>query len=133
LIRNNDSRQMFGRVLMMVSLCLVFAASCTIIPNRAEGNNIQPSPAMQKMRMAQLIIKFRNNVPEPSKIAFVQELSRDAQATLFYVRPMSGGAHVFRVDNISSAAQLAEVIQRLAKRPDVLYVEQDKIMQHQQK
>jgi hypothetical protein len=81
----------------------------------------------------QLIIKFRNNIADPSTIAFVQELSRDAQATLFYIRPMSGGAHVFRVENISTASQLAEVIQRLAKKPEIIYVEQDSIMQHQQK
>jgi hypothetical protein len=61
----------------------------------------------------------------------VQELSRDAQTQIIYLRPMSGGAHVFRVMDISDNAQLTTVIQRLSKRPEILYVEQDRIMQHQ--
>jgi len=80
---------------------------------------------------AQLIIKFRNNDFDPSQADFVNDLSRTANAALVYVRPMSGGAHVFRVENISNTAQLTEVIQRLSTRPDVLYAEQDAIMQHQ--
>jgi hypothetical protein len=95
------------------------------------GGNIQPQPQAAKQKMTQLIIKFRNADFDPSRIAYVQELSRDAQTQIIYLRPMSGGAHVFRVVNVSATTQLATIIQQLSKRPEILYVEQDRIMQHQ--
>jgi hypothetical protein len=94
---------------------------------------VQPRPAEQPLLMtSQLIIKFRDPGLDPSRSDFVQELSRTAHAALVYVRPMSGGAHVFRVENISNTTLSSEVIQRLSKRPDILNVEQDEIMHHQQ-
>ncbi len=100
--------------------------------DRTAADNIQPQPLKQLLKSAQIIIKFRNHSLNPSRNDFVQGLSRDAKATLVYIRSMSGGAHVFRVENISDAVQLTEVIKRLSNRQDVLYVEQDTIMYHQQ-
>lgn len=122
--------RMFGRLLLPWLLGLIFIVSCSATSNSTAGGNIQPQPAKQKM--TQLIIKFRNADFDPSRIAFVQELSRDAQTQMVYLRPMSGGAHVFRVMDIFDNAQLTTVIQRLSKRTEILYVEQDSIMQHQQ-
>ena len=79
----------------------------------------------------QLIIKFRDSGNGPFRDDLVQELSRDAGAALIYVRPMSGGAHVFRLQKSSDADRLQEVIRRLGKRADVEYVEEDRIMRHQ--
>jgi hypothetical protein len=81
--------------------------------------------------MQQLIIKFRDPNFDPAQDDYLQELSRDTQTQLIYLRPMSGGAHVFRVMDTSDNAQLITVIQRLCKRPEILYVEQDKMMRHQ--
>lgn len=86
---------------------------------------------MNKLRTAQIIIKFRDNTLDPSRPDFIEKLSHDARAKLVYVRPMSGGAHVFRVGDSAESEQLNEVIQRLSKRPDILYVEHDAIMRHQ--
>jgi hypothetical protein len=100
--------------------------------NSTAGGNIQPQPQAAKQKMTQLIIKFRNVNFDPSQGDYLQKLSRDIKATLVYLRPMSGGAHVFRIMDISDNAQLTMVIRRLSERSEILYVEQDRIMQHQQ-
>lgn len=123
--------RMFGRLLFPWLLGLIFIVSCVATSNSIAGGNIQPQPQAVNQKMAQLIIKFRKADFDPSRIAYVQELSRDAQTQIIYLRPMSGGAHVFRVMDISDNAQLTMVIRRLSKRPEILYVEQDRIMQHQ--
>ena len=124
--------RMFGRLLILSLIVLIFLGSCGATLDRTASNNTQPKPTKQLLKSAQIIIKFHNHSLDPSRNNFVQGLSRDAKATLVYIRSMSGGAHVFRVENISDAAQLAEVIKRLSNRRDVLYVEQDTIMYHQQ-
>jgi hypothetical protein len=111
---------------------LLSIVSCSTTSTSTAGNNVQPQPQTAKQKMVQLIIKFRKTDFDPSRIAFVQELSREAQTPMIYLRPMSGGAHVFRIIDISDNVQLTTVIQRLSKRPDILYVEQDRMMQHQQ-
>jgi hypothetical protein len=123
--------RMFGRLLFPWLLGLIFITSCSTTSTSIAGGNIQPQPPAAKQKMAQLIIKFRQADFDPSRIAYVQDLSRDAQTQIIYLRPMSGGAHVFRVIDISDNAQLTTVIQHLSARPEILYVEQDRIMQHQ--
>jgi hypothetical protein len=124
----NNSMQTLRRLLLPGLVSLFFIVSCTA---NAGNNNILAQPAVHKQPTAQIIIKFRNESFDPSQAAFIQELSRNAKATLVYLRPMSGGAHVFRAENIVLPDELTEIILRLSKRPDVLYVEQDSIMQHQ--
>lgn len=118
-----------GSLLLSGFLALAFTANCAANQKDATEDNIQPQQSIKKP--AQIIIKFRNNVSDPSKPAFVQELSRYAQVSLFYIRPMSGGAHVFGVENISDTAQLTKVIQLLFQRQDVLYVQNDRMLRHQ--
>ena len=124
--------RMFGRLLFPWLLGLIFIVSCVATSNSTAGGNIQPQPQAAKLKIAQLIIKFRNADFDPSQGDYLQKLSRDIKATLVYLRPMSGGAHVFSLGNVSDTAQLATIIQQLSKRPDILYVEQDRIMKHQQ-
>ena len=82
--------------------------------------------------MAQIIITFRKTDFDPSQIACVQKLSYYAKTPMIYSRPMSGGAHVFCVVDVSENAQLEAVIQRLSGRPEIIYVKQDRIMQRNQ-
>jgi hypothetical protein len=111
---------------------LIFFISCGTASNSTAGDNIQIQPQATKPKMTQLIIKFRQTDFDPSRNVFVQELSRDAQVPVLYLRPMSDGAHVFRVMDISNDVQLKTVIQRLSQRPEILYIEQDRIIQHNQ-
>jgi hypothetical protein len=87
---------------------------------------IEISQTGKSQQTVQIIIKFRNN-SDPSKSDFVKELSRDAHAPLFYIRPMSGGAHVFGITGATEST--AEILRRLRTRHDIEYVEQDSIMQ----
>jgi hypothetical protein len=123
---------MFSRLSLLVFLCLLFAVSFTATSNCTGIDNIQPQPQAAQQKMTQLIIKFRSADFDPTQGDYLQKLSRDIKATLVYLRPMSGGAHVFRLGNVSATTQLATIIQQLSKRPDILYVEQDRIMKHQQ-
>jgi len=75
---------------------------------------------------AQIMVRFSPDVGAPEKAEFVAALSRDIGATLVYVRPMSGGAHVFRVEGLSGPDQLTHVLKMLRQRPDVIYAEQEK-------
>jgi hypothetical protein len=77
------------------------------------------------------IIKFRDAKSDPARVEFMRGLSRDAGATLVYVRPLSGDAHVMRVERLLNAPDVAAVIERLSKRPDVEYAEPDVKLRHQ--
>jgi hypothetical protein len=125
--------QMFDQLLRIGLFGLIFTVSGGLTLNCTAANNIQQKPSMNKPSTAQIIIKFRNDALDPSRPDFIEELSRDASAKLVYIRPMSGGAHVFRAEDIAEFEQLNEVIQRLSKRPDILYVEHDAIMRHQKR
>lgn len=123
--------RVFSRLLLPWLPGLIFIVSCVATSNSTAGGNIQPQPQAARQKMAQLIIKFRKADFDPSRMTYVQELSHDAQTQMIYLRPMSGGAHVFRIMDISDNAQLTTIIRHLSKRPEILYVEQDRIMQHQ--
>lgn len=90
-----------------------------------------PSSEAADGYMARIIIKFSDMSVNPAGRSFVGELSRDAGVTLEYSRPMSGGAHVFDVHNLRDAADLQEVLRRLAKRPGVAYAEEDSLRRPQ--
>lgn len=77
----------------------------------------------------QFIIKFRTAVDDPAQPAFVQQLSLDAGATLRFERTLGTGAHVYSLDGAPGRAEFVELLQRLQHRPDVLYVEEDRLVQ----
>ena len=110
-----------------VILCLGCAPAET--PNLAAES--APEGATSMPMNARLIIRFKDSVQGPSNAAFVSKLSEDAGTALVYLRPMSVGGHVFDCPDVYSSDELAEVIQRLTERKDVIYVEQDRILQRQ--
>jgi hypothetical protein len=122
---------MFVRLIILSLISLIIAAACGPALNCGAANNMQQQPSVGKQMPAQIIIKFRNDARDPSKPYFVRELALSAGATLVYVRPMSGRAHVFRVEDITGEGQLTEVIERLSKRPDVQCVEPDNLLYYQ--
>ena len=75
----------------------------------------------------QLIVKFRDATLNPSQPAFLRELERDAGAPLVYVRPLSGQAHVLRVP-AAEAGRVQRIIDNLTQRPDIEYVEPDRMV-----
>jgi len=87
--------------------------------------------ARQESSKIRIIIKFNNSNIDPLRPGFLEGLSHDAGATLSYLRPMSGDAHVFSVDWVSTDSSINIIIRRLSGRVDVVYVEQDSIMKRQ--
>lgn len=90
-----------------------------------------PSSEATDSYSARIIVKFSTMDVNPADRSFVENLSHDAGVTLEYLRPMSGGAHVFEVRNLRDAAELQEVLRRLVKRPGVAYAEEDRMRRKQ--
>jgi hypothetical protein len=115
----------------MLFAAVLVCVGCRTSASNTAAETVELQQAHKKMAMIQLIIKFRDTNLDPSKDVFVNQLSQDANATLVYVRPLSGGAHVFRIASMADKKQLAIIIQRLSRRTDIEYVEEDSIMVHQ--
>jgi hypothetical protein len=86
---------------------------------------------VHKQLNIQIIIKFIPKVVDPSHADYVETLARDAGVKLVYFRAMSGGAHIFRIENLVNRDQLSMILYRLSKRSDVMYVEEDRVMEPQ--
>jgi hypothetical protein len=111
----------------LLALLVLLVAGCAPGPARPAAAVALPATASDpQVRAAQLIIKFRrsSNVT-PAQADVLAALSQDAGATLVYVRPMSGDAHVLRVEGLADPQGLARVLERLSGRADVEYVEED--------
>jgi hypothetical protein len=110
-------------------ICVNVVAGCSAVAIHPDMEVMRSQSSEQKKMTEQFIIKFRVPGLDPSHADFAEGLSSDARATLIYLRPVSGGAYVFSVGNISDS--VSAVIQRLSVRPDILYIEQDNIVHHQ--
>ncbi len=104
---------------------------CTATISPAAADSVQRAGLSGIKQMTQLIIKFRDPALDPSRQDYLQELARDTGVILVYVRPMSGDAHVFRVQDALDTAAMVALARRLSQRPDVEYAEPDYVMQHQ--
>ena len=117
--------------LAVIICCLLIILACgSKAPGRAD-EQAASDPVSAKKTSARLILKFRDHVTDPSGEEYVKKLSDVAGVRLTYLRTMSGGAHVFSVPAIDEKAHLEEIINRLSGLPDVLYVEPDRKMTHQ--
>lgn len=91
---------------------------------------VASGPADQSKDTIQVIVKFKDRSKDPSQQAYLQELAKAIGATFVYVRPMSGDAHVLRVESDLDATRFGEILKRLAKRPEVEYAEADRRIYH---
>ena len=87
----------------------------------ALGLAVSACTASSAAPTAQIIVKFASAVQEPAGPAFVESLSQSAGAKLDYLRPISGDAHVFKVEGDAEAAA-----NNLSRRSDVIYAEPDR-------
>jgi hypothetical protein len=79
----------------------------------------------------QIIIKFRDPTPDPSRPEYMERLFRETGIKLIYRRPLSGGAHVFSLsDPAMDGAALKVALERLNKYPDIEYAEIDQRLHH---
>lgn len=80
--------------------------------------------------MTQVIVKFHDPALDPTRQDYLQTLVLDIGVKLVYVRPMSGGAHVLRVEGAADVAEFRRVVNELASRSEVEYAEPDRLLQH---
>lgn len=86
-------------------------------------------PADAQPGAGQLMIKFSDGI-DPQAPGYLTSLSAQTGHTLIYVRPLSGGAHVLRVEQPLSEGQWQALLQKLTRQPDVVYAERDRTVRH---
>ena len=106
-------------VLLLLGLGQAALSGCVASANTAA----EITPTSER-----IIIKFAPSVSDPSAPIFVNQLAQDAGVALVYVRAMSGGAHVFELQNIRSPGMLDEAIKKLSKNAEIIYAEPDRKM-----
>lgn len=106
-----------GIALVLLSFGLAAQSGCT---RSATGGMETPAGD-------QLIIRFSPEVVDPTERKYLEQLARDCGVALFYVRPVAGTAHVFKIAD-GNEAGLEEALQCLSRRPDIVYAERDRIM-----
>ena len=111
--------------LTLPTVLLLFGLGQAALSGCVASSNTTPEIAPTSER---IIIKFAPSVSDPSAQIFVNQLARDARVALVYVRAMSGGAHVFELQNIRSPAMLDDAIKNLSKNAEIIYVEPDRKM-----
>jgi hypothetical protein len=115
----------------ILSMGMVLICSCSSSVSSAGENTMKPKQSIHEARPVQIIVKFKDSVSDPSRDEFVQDLSHTVKANIYYLRPMSGDAHVYRVETGGDKQKMKDILDRLSKRPDILYAEPDGIMTHQ--
>lgn len=104
----------------------VFAAGVSDQPRQGTD----PSQGSALLATNQLIIKYKDfsaTAQNPAQAGVMQSLSQRAGASLNYSRAMSGGAHVLRLAQRTSLAQVKAIAAQLMTSPDVEYAEPDQI------
>ena len=107
---------------------LLTLAGCSQPSVHAPRADEEGAPAVPLARTNQVIIKFRDADKDPSRNEVLRSLSQGAGAELVYVRPMSGGTHVFQ---FSGDLDARRVLEKLKQHPDVEYAEPDRLLRHQ--
>lgn len=118
----------FAFVSKLMTLLALSGCASTGMPAAAEPVQYVDSPRIRQM--TQVIVKFRDPALDPSRQEYLRKLAHDTGVKLVYVRPMSGGAHVLRVEGAVDAEQYQRVVNGLATRPEVEYAEPDRLLHH---
>jgi len=116
----------FARSLMT----LMVLSGCASNTTSATVDSVQQADPSRIKQMTQVIIKFRDPALDPARQGYLDELTRDTGVTVAYVRPMSGGTHVLRIEGAVDAEQFQRVVNGLATRPEVEYAEPDRLLHH---
>ena len=106
---------------------LVVLSGCVSVDSPAAEPTQGAAPLSIKTQ-SQIIVKFRDPTLDPAQPGYLKKLVRDTGVTLVYVRPMSGGAHVLRVEGAVNTDHFLRILDGLAKRPGVEYAEADRLM-----
>ncbi len=99
-------------------------------PDTFVGQATAPAEHTVIGQTTQLMIKFTAALSEAQVIHKLSDMSAQYDVDFTFIRPMSGDAFVIVLKGFSSGSQLSRLLNTIAKRPDVVYIEQDRMMQH---
>jgi len=120
----------FAMVLTFARSLVAFVAlsGCASADTPAAGAPTQRAAPSTSQQQTQVIVKFNDPTLDPARQDYLKELARGTGVTLVYIRPMSGGAHVLKVEGAVDAGHFQRIVDGLAKRPGVEYAESDRRM-----
>lgn len=128
IVRQHPSHMAFAFVCKLIALLALSGCASSGMPVAAEPVQYVDPPRIKQM--TQVIVKFRDPAMDPSRQEYLRKLAHDTGVKLVYVRAMSGGAHVLRVEGAVDAEQFQRVVNGLATRPEVEYAEPDRLLHH---
>jgi len=111
---------------------IALATACTSPDLSYSNSESIPLIKVDNQTHIQLIIKFSKPLVFPDIDQKLQEISKKTGITFFYIREMSGGAHVISTQHTLSDQKFSELLDSIRKRKDVEYVEIDTLMRHHQ-
>lgn len=120
-------RGVTGKAAALLLLGTLLVSGCANSPSSSSAPQAEPRPSAPLATTLRIIIKFQTTV-DAGSAEFQRRLAAESGAALHYVRPMSGGAHVFAVQGSLSAAEKQALLQKLSGRDDVVYAEEDVLM-----
>ncbi len=110
---------LFSKSLIAFAMILASIAGCVCAESKP-GNDV-----------AQIIVKFKDANTEPATAAILKSLSETAKLKIHHVRPMSGGAQIYRLSGSGDDAALDRALAQISARPDIEYAEMDRKLQPQ--
>lgn len=113
----------------VISVAVIFALVACCIPNRStnDGESVNALTAVPtRAEPARIMVKFTDANAEVERPAFAEQLAGDPKVVVRYLRPMSGGAHIYLLDGIHDDAHLNAIVQGINRRSDVIYAEIDR-------
>jgi hypothetical protein len=126
-----DQRSSFSMKWLLFSSWIVAGlCGCAFPASGQLPGASQPEASGQAQVVDRVIVKFRGD-PDPESAQFLGRLSEGLGATLRYLRPLAGGAHLLQVEGLRDAAHSAGLIAELNRRAEVEYAEADALMRHQ--
>ncbi|MBL4774934.1 MAG: hypothetical protein JKY87_02595 [Mariprofundus sp.] len=121
------------KVFFMLLLCLLTSACSTIESTTEQGSKTVVNEEAVSGKDARLIIQFTPMLSQQQAIEKLARFGLQYNTKFIFVRAMSGGAYVIIAKGMADETQLTKMLAVIAQRQDVLYIEQDKMLQHYSK
>lgn len=111
----------FGyKLLTMLALTGCFGSGVSPADSRLDAGSASGVTAV--------IVKFKDPNFDPTRKGYLSDLGRSVGERISYIRPMSGGIHLFRIHSTLKGTNLREVSNKLVKRTEIDYAEPDRLM-----
>lgn len=112
-------------ILSLLASFWVISQGCTV------GAETSLPHSDRQAQTTQIILKFRDPKFDPSAGDYLSKLSAQMGVNIIYVRPMSGDAHVLRIEAAANTDVLRRAMGGLVTRPEIEWAEQDRLLRHQ--